>query len=217
MTKKAFEDRRDYIRATFAQEPREMKAVRAAMTDPNDQISVPPEDGRLLQLLVRLVNAKKIVEIGTLGGYSSLWMAQAMQKGGQIFTCEYEDRRADIAEKHFRKYAKGKKITVVRGDAHKELPKLSKKGPFDLVFIDADKVSYARYLDWAEKNVRKGGLIVGDNTFLFDAVWQEQPVDRVRQTALFAMLDFNRRLSNPKKYQTMLLNTGQGMTVAMKL
>lgn len=213
----SFADRRDYVRRIFGQEPKALKAVRAAMTDPEDQISVPPEDGRLLQLLVRLAGAKKIVEIGTLGGYSALWMADAMPKGGQIYTCEYEERRAKIAEKHFRKYAKGKKITIVRGDAHKTLAALSKKGPFDLVFIDAEKTGYAKYLDWAEKNVRRGGLIVGDNTFLFDAIWSEQPVDRVSQSALFAMLDFNRRLADPKKYQGMLLNTGQGMTVAMKL
>jgi predicted O-methyltransferase YrrM len=212
-----FHDRRDYIRQTFAHEPKQQQAIRNGLTGPEDQISVPPEDGRLLQLLVRLAGAKKIVEIGTLGGYSSLWMAQAMPKGGVIYTCEYEERRAKIAEKNFKKYAKGKKINIVRGNAHETLPLLSKKGPFDLVFIDADKISYAKYLDWAEKNVRKGGLIIGDNSFLFDAVWQEEPVDRVRQTALFAMRDFNRRLSDPKKYQSMLLNTGQGMTVAMRL
>lgn len=217
MTAPPYKDRRDYVRQTFAHEPRALQNIRAAMKDPDDQINVPPEDGRLLQLLVRLVNAKKIVEIGTLGGYSSTWMAQAMPKGGKIWTCEYEDRRADIAEKHFKKYARGKQIKVVRGNARENLPKLSKHGPFDMVFIDADKVSYSKYLDWAEKNVRKGGLIVGDNTYLFEAVWKEKPVERVRQSALFSMLDFNNRLANPKKYQSMLLNTGQGMTVAMKL
>ncbi len=209
--------RHDYIRAVFAQEPQDLQAIRAAMKKPEDQISVPPEDGRLLQLLVGLVGAKKIVEIGTLGGYSSTWMAQAMKKGGVIYTLEHEERRAKIAEKHFKKYAKGKRINIILGNAHDNLPKLSKKGPFDLVFIDADKVSYSKYLDWAEKNVRKGGLIVGDNTFLFDAVWREQPVDRVRQTALFSMIDFNKRLSDPAKYQSMMFNTGQGMTVARKL
>ena len=99
MTASQYKDRRDYVRQTFAQEPKAMQNIRAAMKNPDDQINVPPEDGRLLQLLVRLVNAKKIVEIGTLGGYSSTWMAQAMPKGGKIWTCEYEDRRADIAER----------------------------------------------------------------------------------------------------------------------
>jgi len=209
--------RREYIRTTFAQEPKDMQEIRKAMRAAEDQISVPPEDGRLLQLLVGISGAKKIVEIGTLGGYSATWMAQAMPRNGVIYTCEHEARRAKIAEKHFKKYAKGKKINIILGDAHETLPKLSKKGPFDLVFIDAEKTGYAQYLDWAEKNVKKGGLIIGDNTFLFDAIWSEQPVDRISQSALFAMLEFNRRLADPEKYQSMLLNTGQGMTVARKI
>lgn len=209
--------RRDYIHNTFAKEPKELQAIRSAMTADEDKISVPPEDGRLLQLLVSLSGAKKIVEIGTLGGYSGTWMAQAMPRGGVLYTLEHEERRAKIAEKHFKKYAKGKKVNIILGDARKTLATLSKKGPFDMVFIDADKVSYAQYLDWAEENVKKGGLIVGDNTFLFDAVWSEKPVDRISQGALFSMLDFNKRLSDPKRYQSMMLNTGQGMTVARKL
>lgn len=209
--------RRDYIHNTFAKEPKELQSIRSAMTADEDKISVPPEDGRLLQLLVGLSGAKKIVEIGTLGGYSGTWMAQAMPKSGVLYTLEHEERRAKIAEKHFKKYAKGKKINIILGDARKTLATLSKKGPFDMVFIDADKVSYAQYLDWAEENVKKGGIIVGDNTFLFDAVWSEKPVDRISQGALFAMLDFNKRLADPKRYQSMMLNTGQGMTVARKL
>ena len=105
----------------------------------------------------------------------------------------------------------------VWGDALDVLPQLSKEGPFDMVFIDADKLNYLRYLDWAEENVRKGGLIVGDNTFLFDAVWRDDPVDRVRQTARDAMRDFNRRLADPQKYCGILLPTQEGMTVALKL
>ncbi|HYD16919.1 MAG TPA: O-methyltransferase [Patescibacteria group bacterium] len=209
--------RREYIAEVFGQEPRELAAIRAAMTEPDDQISVPPEDGRLLQLLVSLSGAKKIVEIGTLGGYSSTWMAQALPADGVIYTLEYEDRRADIAQAHFQKYAPGKNIQIIRGRALDTLPGLSAKGPFDLVFIDADKVSYAKYLDWAEANVRSGGLIIGDNTFLFDAVLDERTGDRVRETALAAMLDFNRRLANPDKYLAMMFNTGQGMTIARKL
>lgn len=209
--------RRDYIRNTFAEEPPEMQSIRATMTAAEDQISVPPEDGRLLQLLVGMTGAKKIVEIGTLGGYSGVWMAQALPKDGVIYTCEHEERRAKIAEKHFKKYARDKDIKIILGDANETLPTLSKKGPFDMVFIDADKVSYVNYLDWAEENVRTGGLIVGDNTFLFDAVWSEKPMDRISQGALFSMLEFNRRLADPARYQSMMLNTGQGMTVARKL
>ncbi len=209
--------RQQYIHDLFAHEPAGLRAIRAAMNDPDDQISVPPEDGRLLQLLVSMSGAKKIVEIGTLGGYSSTWMAQALPSDGVIYTLEHEPRRADIAEKHFREHAAGKQIEVLRGRALDNLPALSSKGPFDLIFIDADKVNYAHYLDWAEANVKQGGLIVGDNTFLFDSVLSNETGDRVRETALAAMQDFNSRLSNPEKYISVMLNTGQGMTVAKRL
>lgn len=209
--------RAQYIHELFAHEPAELQAIRSAMTNPDDQISVPPEDGRLLQLLVSLSSAKKIVEIGTLGGYSSTWMSRALPDDGAIYTLEYESRRADIAEEHFRKYAGGKNIQVIRGRALDNLPALSAKGPFDLIFIDADKINYAHYLDWAEVNVRKGGLIIGDNTFLFNTVLDNQTTDRVRETALAAMQDFNTRLANPEKYLSMMLDTGQGMTVAQKI
>lgn len=209
--------RAQYIHELFAHEPDGLRAIRSAMTNPDDQISVPPEDGRLLQLLVSMIGAKKIVEIGTLGGYSSTWMSRALPDDGVIYTLEYEARRADIAEEHFRKYAAGKNIQVIRGKALDNLPDLSAKGPFDLIFIDADKINYANYLDWAEVNVRRGGLIVGDNTFLFNAVLDNETTDRVRETALAAMQDFNKRLANPDKYLSMMLDTGQGMTVAKKL
>lgn len=212
-----FTDRNDYIRKVFAPETKAQKAARASLTGENDRISVPPEAGKILQVLLRLIKAKKIAEIGTLGGYSALWMADALPRGGRIYTVEREKYRADAARKTFKKFGYDKIITVAEGDAAKVLPKLSKKSLFDAVFIDADKISYAKYLDWAEKNVRKGGLIIGDNTFLFDAVWREEPVDRVRQTALFAMREFNKRLADPKRYNSILLPTGEGLTVAQKL
>lgn len=209
--------RAQYIHELFAHEPDGLRAIRSAMTNPDDQISVPPEDGRLLQLLVSMIGAKKIVEIGTLGGYSSTWMSRALPDDGVIYTLEHEPRRANIAEEHFKKYAARKHIEVIRGRALDNLPDLSSKGPFDLIFIDADKINYANYLDWAEANVRTGGLIIGDNTFLFNAVLDNETTDRVRETALAAMQDFNKRLANPDKYLSMMLDTGQGMTVAKKL
>lgn len=209
--------RAQYIHELFAHEPDGLRAIRTAMTNPDDQISVPPEDGRLLQLLVSMIGAKKIVEVGTLGGYSSTWMSRALPDDGVIYTLEHEPRRADIAEAHFKKYAGGKNIHVIRGKALDNLPDLSSKGPFDLIFIDADKINYAHYLDWAEVNVKQGGLIIGDNTFLFDSVLSNETGDRVRETALAAMQDFNTRLANPDKYLSMMLDTGQGITVAKKL
>jgi caffeoyl-CoA O-methyltransferase len=204
-----FRDRADYIRQTFAPETPALQKARA-----EGDISISPETGKLLQTLIRLGGVRKIVEIGTLAGYSALWMAGALPEDGVLVTLEKDSARAGVAKKNV---AENKKIRLIEGDALETLPALEKDGPFDMIFIDADKLHYVRYLDWAEKNVRKGGLIVGDNTFLFDAVWKDGPVERVRDTARAAMREFNRRLADPEKYTGIMLDTPEGLTIAVKL
>lgn len=211
-----YTDRFDYIDKVFAKETDPLKQVRASLTDPNDQISISAREGRFLQFLICASGVKHIVEIGTLGGYSALWMAEALPPGGRLFTIEREEARAKKAAAHFAEFDRHHVIHQLLGDAAAVLPALSKEGPFDMVFIDADKLNYEKYLDWAEKHVRRGGLIVGDNTFLFDSVWQEAPADNVRRTAQEAMRNFNRRLADPEKYTGILLPTEEGMTVAVK-
>jgi len=213
----AFKSRLDYIQQTFAPESDALRSVRKALTDPNDQIYLAPQEGKMLQVLIAMTGAKKIVEIGTLGGYSALWMAAALPADGKIFTLEKDPARAKLAAKHFEQFDAEKKITLKVGDALQTLPQLEADGPFDMVFIDADKLNYMNYLNWAEKNVRTGGLIVGDNTFLFDSVWRGTPADNVRKTAFDAMQAFNNRLADPKLYRGILLPTEEGMTVAVKL
>lgn len=223
---KTFNGRDDYIRTLFAPETPALQAVRAALSAPEDRISISPQEGKLLQLLIRMAGIKTVVEIGTLGGYSALWMAEALPAGGKIFTLEKDPARAHLARTHFAKFDTAKKITLVEGDAAQTLAALSAQAPFDMVFIDADKISYAHYLDWAEENIRTGGLIVGDNTFLFGTVWQDaqdgaqtdtRHGNPVRPTAWHAMRDFNARLSDAQKYQSILLPTQEGLTVALKL
>lgn len=204
-----FRDRLDYIRQTFAPETAAQQAARA-----DGDISISPETGRLLQVLIRLGGVRKIVEIGTLAGYSALWMADALPGDGTLITLEKDAVRAETARKNLAGHAK---IRLVAGDAMETLRGLSKDGPFDMAFIDADKLNYLHYLDWAEQNVRKGGLIVGDNTFLFDAVWKDGSVERVRETARAAMRAFNRRLADPGKYTGIMLDTPEGLTIGVKL
>lgn len=212
-----YKDRLDYIRKTFAPEDQVLLSVRQSITDANDQIFVTPEDGKFLQFLISLCQAKNIVEIGTLGGYSTLWMMKALteEEDGHIHTIEKDQKRAALARENFKKFDPYKKITLLEGDALEVLPNLS--GPFDMIFIDADKLNYLHYLDWAEKNVRKGGLIVADNTFLNDAVWGDAPIERIRDTARASMREFNARLADPARYQSILLATEAGMTVAVKM
>ncbi len=208
----AHKDRLDYIRQLFALETPQLKAIRESTTDKNDQIGINPEEGKLLQLLIRLAKVKTIVEVGTLSGYSTQWMADALPEDGHIYTFEKDKKRAAMAKGNLH----SSKITLVTGDALETLSSISAKAPFDMIFIDADKLHYLHYLDWAEKHIRKGGLIVGDNTLLFDAVWREALPDRVRQTALQAMREFNQRLADPAKYASLLLPTAEGMTIAVK-
>jgi predicted O-methyltransferase YrrM len=203
----------DYIQQVFAPETPELEKIRRTTTDPNDQISIAPTEGKLLQVLIKMAGTKTVVEIGTLAGYSARWMADALPENGHIYTFEKDATRAKLYAANL----KHPKITVIIGDALETLPSIESKGPFDMAFIDADKLAYAQYLDWVEKNIRKGGLIVGDNTFLFGTVWQDSPTDdRVRQTAWKAMREFNSRLADPARYTSILLPTEQGMTVAVK-
>jgi len=214
MTGDIFPSREDYIRALFGHETAAQKSARASMTGAHDGISLHAEEARILQLLISLSGLRTIVEIGTLGGYSALAMAAALPADGHVFSLEKDPARAAQARWNT---AQEKRIEIIEGDARETLPALAGHAPFDMVFIDADKLNYTHYLDWAEGHVRKGGLIIGDNTLLFDAVWMAERPPRVRDTALAAMRDFNRRLADPDKYLGILLPTAEGMTIAQKL
>lgn len=207
-----YQDKLDYIRQVFAPETAALREIRLQTTHANDQISIYPEEGKLLQVLIRLGKIKRIVEIGCLSGYSALWMAAALPPDGEIITIEKDAVRATRAKENLT----DPRIKLVTGDALQVLQTLSAQAPFDMVFIDADKLNYNNYLEWAEKNIRQGGLIVGDNSLLFDAVWMAETPLRVRQTALTAMREFNRRLADPDKYTGILLPTAEGMTIAVK-
>lgn len=211
MNNPVFTSRLDYIRQLFAHETPLMQRVRAAaMVENEDNISLHPEEGQLLALLCRMIGAKKIVEIGTFYGYSALWLAST---GVQVYSLEKDARRAARAREFI---GEQPNITIIEGDARDSLATLASDGPFDAVFIDADKLNYTHYLDWAEQHVRAGGLIIGDNTFLFDAVWKDGNIERVRDTARQAMREFNRRLSDPSTYDSIMLATDQGLTIARK-
>jgi caffeoyl-CoA O-methyltransferase len=125
-------------------------------------MNVPISDGRLLRLLTETISAKHVVEIGTSNGYSGNWICLALQKtGGKLTTYEIDARRASLARENFKRAGVDKLVTLVEGDAHKEVTKL--KEPIDLVFIDADKEGYTDYLNKLSPLVRPGGLIVAHN------------------------------------------------------
>ena len=202
-----------YIADTFVEEDALLKRIRAEGEVRRAGMQVSPVEGKLLHLLARLAGAKRILEIGTFVGYSSLWLARALPVDGELVTLEADETHARVARGFFAESDVADRITLREGKALEVLPSLS--GPFDLVFIDAMKVEYPRYLDLVEPMVPPGGLIIGDNTFLFGAIFGE-PRDKTSPAALAAMQEFNQRLSNSARYDAILLPTHEGMTIARK-
>jgi predicted O-methyltransferase YrrM len=128
-------------------------------------IQVSPPQGKLLNLLARALGARSILELGTLGGYSTLWMARALAPGGRLVTLEADPAHAEVACANLASAGVADRVEIRLGPALETLPHLQAEGkaPFDLVFIDADKVGYADYLSWAHRLSRIGSLIVADN------------------------------------------------------
>jgi predicted O-methyltransferase YrrM len=128
-------------------------------------IDVSPAQGRFLELLVRMTGARAILELGTLGGYSTIWMARALPRDGRVVTLEYSPFHAMVARGNFKRTGLAERVDLRVGPALETLPGVEKDGlgPFDLVFIDADKVNNAAYLEWAVRVSRPGTVIILDN------------------------------------------------------
>ncbi|WP_314430469.1 O-methyltransferase [Microbacterium lacticum] len=126
-------------------------------------IEVAPTCGKLLHLLARAIGARRVLEIGTLGGYSTIWLARALPTGGRVVTIEAEPRNADIARASIDRAGIGDRVEIRVGRAADVLPDLAGDEPFDFVFIDADKESNTVYLDWAARLGRPGALVIVDN------------------------------------------------------
>lgn len=128
-------------------------------------ISVSAPQGKLLQLLALSIGARNILEIGTLGGYSAIWMARALPEGGRLVSLEVDARHAEVAARNLDRAGVAARVSVRVGPALETLPRLEREGagPFDLVFIDADKPSNPQYVEWAVRLARPGALIVLDN------------------------------------------------------
>ena len=181
-------------------------------------IAVTPNQGKLLHILARLVKAKKILEIGTLGGYSTIWLARALPPRGRLYTLEINPKHAEVALKNVKRAKLGNMVELRLGPAIDSLKKLAKEkaGPFDLTFIDADKVSIPDYFTWSLKLSRSGSLIVVDNVVrkgaVIDAASKDADVQGVRR--LNEMLAKEKRVT-ATTIQTVGSKGYDGITIVM--
>jgi predicted O-methyltransferase YrrM len=136
-------------------------------------ISVSAAQGKMLQVLVQLVGARRILEIGTLGGYSAIWMARALPADGKLISLEISPKHAEVAGASLERAGVADKVEIRVGAAIDSLPGLTGEGPFDLVFIDADKASNAPYFEWAMKLSHPGTMIIVDNVVRNGGVLEE--------------------------------------------
>lgn len=165
--------------------------------------------GRLLQMLVRVSRAKRVVEIGTFTGYSALMMAAGLPEKGELFTCEISREYARIARRYFRKSRHGRKIRLLSGPAVKTLRPIS-DGTVDFVFIDADKPSYPLYYDEGIRILKRGGLIAADN-----ALWSGK-VLRPRDRDSRGIASFNKRVKEDRRVEKVMLTVGDGIYLIQK-
>lgn len=142
-------------------------------------IDVAPNQGKLLHLLARIAGARKILEIGTLGGYSTIWLARALPAEGRVVTLELDPKHAEVAQKNFARAGLARQIDLRVGRAIDSLAQLvaEKSAPFDFVFIDADKASIPDYFQWSLKLTRPGSVIVVDNVIRKGAVIDANSTD----------------------------------------
>ena len=159
-------------------------------------------------MLVRLIGARNILEIGMFTGYSTLMMAEALPAGGRLVTCEIDSKAEAIARRYFAESPHGPKITIRMGPALETVKTLS--GPFDLVFIDADKVNYSNYYEACFPLVKPGGLIIGDNV-----LWSGRVIDP-RDDNDHAIVAFNRLVQSDPRVENVCLTVRDGMMLAWK-
>ncbi|BDG09338.1 O-methyltransferase [Anaeromyxobacter paludicola] len=180
-------------------------------------IQVGPFDGLHLEVLARAAGARRAVEIGTLGGYSGVCLLRGMGEGGLLHTFEREPATAEVAAETFRRAGLERQVRLHVGDARVALREIDREGPFDLVFIDADKTGYPEYLAWAEENLRVGGTVLADNAFGWGGVAQERYEGRHAPEGVEALKRFNERLAKGGRLRATMLPTEEGLAMGVKV
>lgn len=201
-----------YVRRLFAREDSGLRQAAAAADDAGlPRIQLPPATARAVQVLVQAAGARKVLEVGTLGGWSAIWIARALPPGGRLVTVEADPARADVARRSIQAAGVGDRVDVRVGDGLTEMAAFAPDGCFDAVFVDADKERYSAYLDEAARLLRPGGLFLADNAFWKGRVLAPRPggiSERLHR--------FNERLAGDARFTATILPVGDGLAVAVR-
>lgn len=207
----------NYIHDVTVNESDILKVLRtetAKLTMSRMQIS--PEQGQLMALLVKLINAKRIIEVGVFTGYSSLCMASSLPEDGKIIACDVSDTWTNMAKPYWEKAGVNNKIDLRLAPANDTLENLRKdglEGSFDMAFIDADKENYMSYYEHCLALLRTGGLMLVDNT-----LWSGQVADpSVNDEATVVIRELNAFIAQDKRVISSLVTVGDGLTLVVKL
>jgi caffeoyl-CoA O-methyltransferase len=208
----------EYACELFAPEDEELQALLEGAREAGLPVDwgVAPDVGRLLQVFCRMVGARKVIEFGTLAGYSALWIARALPPDGRVISLESNSEYAAVARDLLAKTEAGPKVEVREGVALDMLSALEAEAPFDIVFLDADKEHYPEYLDWAARVLRPGGLLLADNV-LHSSSWNGQsPHDpTATDPRVVGVRTFNQRLSADSRFTAVILPMRDGIAAAV--
>jgi predicted O-methyltransferase YrrM len=202
----------DYIVQNFAVEDDILSQIHSALALHGlPTYSINAEEGRFLQFLVRASGAKSALELGTLGGYSAIWIARGLPEDGRLITIEKEQDHAALAQEHFKLAGLDHKVEIRKGDARALLPTLHDVGPFDFVFIDADNSNYPSYLDLILDHLRPGGIIAAHNAFVHGMILEKDHLSPYVE----GTRRFNHAIAADPRLIATIFPAGDGMLVAV--
>jgi predicted O-methyltransferase YrrM len=201
----------EYIASLFARDDDVLAALReAADREGLPPIAISAVTGRFLQILLSAIKAERVLEVGTLGGYSAIWMARALPPAGRLVTIEVDRRHAEFARRYFVRAGLDDRIDLRIGRALDVLPAFDGER-FDAIFLDADKEPLPTYFEWALRLLRPGGLLIADN-----ALWGGRVLDAENEDdGTRGVREFNRRLSSDGRVLGTIVPVGDGLAVAV--
>ena len=201
-----------YVEERFAREDQVLLDLRDELeTRGFPLINVSPSTGRVLQLMVSLSGRGRVLEVGTLGGYSAIWMARGLPPGGRLTTLELDPGHAAMAREFLDRAGVGNRVEILLGDARERIADLGPDGAFDMVFLDADKEGYGLYAAHAGRLLRAGGLLLADNAF-----WGGKILEAPEDDATRSLQAFNDDLAASSVFEGTILPVGDGLAMGVK-